>query len=48
MISTIGAFKKLLNGRKKIDLTGLKCLVVDEADFFFTDDLNYKELLELD
>jgi superfamily II DNA/RNA helicase len=38
-----GAFDTLLSGRKPLDLSGIKCIVVDEADIFFKDD-NFKYL----
>jgi hypothetical protein len=38
----------MLEGRaKKIDLSGLRCLVIDEADFFFEDQNNKKQLMAL-
>jgi superfamily II DNA/RNA helicase len=33
-----------LKGRKKLNLKGLKCLVVDEADVFFIDEKNFNSL----
>lgn len=37
----------MLDGRKGLDLTKLKCIVVDEADVFFTDDRNFEVLRKL-
>jgi len=31
-----------MNGRKPIDLSGLKCIVIDEADVFFLDEKNFE------
>ena len=37
IVTTLGLLEKNLGARsKKIDLTELRCLVVDEADNFFT------------
>jgi superfamily II DNA/RNA helicase len=33
-----------MKGRKKVDLSGLKCLVIDEADFFFADERNFLQM----
>lgn len=41
-VTTHGKLEPLLKGRKPLDLTHLKCLVVDEADVFFLDDKNFK------
>ena len=38
-----GVFDTVLSGRKPLDLSGIKCVVVDEADIFFRDD-NFKYL----
>ena len=32
----------MLTGRKALDLSKIKCVVVDEADVFFTDDKNFE------
>lgn len=40
-VSTHGKIEAMMKDRKKIDLTTLKCLVVDEADVFFLDDKNF-------
>lgn len=44
MVTTLGKFKNLITGRGKLDLTGLKMLVLDEADFFFEDMRNLDDL----
>jgi superfamily II DNA/RNA helicase len=46
MVSTLGAFKNLAKARKKVDMSSLKCLVIDEADFFFGDTNNYTEMTQ--
>jgi superfamily II DNA/RNA helicase len=43
-VTTLGSFLNNQKGRKKIDISSLKCLVIDEADFFFVDDRNYNEI----
>jgi superfamily II DNA/RNA helicase len=40
-VSIHGAFDTLLVGRKPLDLSGIKCIVVDEADIFFKEE-NFK------
>lgn len=42
-VSIHGSFDALLSGRKPLDLTSIKCIVIDEADIFFKDD-NFKYL----
>ena len=42
-----GSLPNLLDGRKSLDLSHLKCIVVDEADVFFTDDKNFDVLSKL-
>lgn len=37
----------MLEGRKTLDLTKLKCVVIDEADVFFTDDKNFDYIKRL-
>ena len=44
MVTTHGKVEPLLGGRKPMDLSALKCLVVDEADVFFLDDKNFASL----
>ena len=44
VITTLGKFKNLITGREKLDLTGLKMLVLDEADYFFEDRRNLEDL----
>ena len=41
MVSTHGKLEALLSGRKPLDLSQLKCFVIDEADVFFLDDKNH-------
>jgi superfamily II DNA/RNA helicase len=50
VITTLGKLKGKMAGRdkdKKIDLSGLKMLVIDEADYFFEDNRNLTDLKEL-
>jgi len=45
-VSTFGAVVKPIQGRgKKLDISKLKCLVVDEADDFLKDDKKFQVLL---
>ena len=44
IVTTHGKLDKLLGGRKPLDLSKLKCIVVDEADVFFLDDKNHASL----
>ena len=41
MVSTHGKLEQLTSGRKPLDLTQLKCIVIDEADVFFLDEKNH-------
>lgn len=47
MVGTHGKIEKQVSGRKSIDLSGLKCLVADEADVFFLDEKNYQTLMNI-
>jgi len=48
IVSTLGKLEKALQNRKKsIDVSALRCLVIDEADVFFTDERNLKSLQNL-
>ena len=44
LISTLGKLKTFFSGRVKVDLTALKMLIIDEADFFFAEDRDVKSL----
>ena len=44
VVTTHGKLEPMLKGRKPLDLLGLKCLVVDEADVFFLDEKNFQSL----
>lgn len=44
VVTTHGKLEPLLKGRTPIDLSDLKCLVIDEADVFFTDDKNFSSI----
>jgi superfamily II DNA/RNA helicase len=44
IVTTHGKLEPLLKGRTAIDLSDLKCLVVDEADVFFTDEKNFTSI----
>ena len=37
----------MLEGRKALDLSKIKCVVIDEADVFFTDDKNFDYIKRL-
>lgn len=37
----------MLTGRKPLDLSSLKCIVIDEADVFFLDDKNFASLSKI-
>jgi len=41
---THGKMEPMLKGRKPMDLSALKCIVVDEADVFFNDERNFSSL----
>ena len=45
IVGTHGAVLALQGGRAPIDLSSIKCLIIDECDFFFEDDKNY-EMIE--
>ena len=47
IVTTHGKLEKQLEGRKTIDLSQLKCIVLDEADVFFLDDKNYTSLQKI-
>lgn len=42
--STHGKLEPLLKGRKPLDLSSLKCIVIDEADVFFLDERNFTSI----
>ena len=43
--TTIGKLSNSLHGKSgAIDLSEVKCIVIDEADFFFSDPENYNQL----
>jgi len=44
IITTLGKLESNLKGRKKMDLSALKCFIVDEADVFFSDQKNFNSL----
>ena len=47
VVTTHGKIQPMLKGRKTIDLSHLKSIVVDEADVFFLDEKNNKVLTEI-
>ena len=47
IVTTHGKLEQLLSGRKPLDLSKLKCIVVDEADVFFLDDKNHQSLKKI-
>jgi superfamily II DNA/RNA helicase len=44
VVTTLGKIKGKMAGRDKLDLSHLKMLVVDEADYFFEDNRNLVDL----
>jgi len=45
VVTTLGTLKQKLNGgRDKFDLSGLRIIVIDEVDFFFSDKRNAEEI----
>jgi len=38
VITTLGKINNLLKGRNKIDISELRCFILDEADDFFMDE----------
>ena len=44
MVSSLGTLKNTLDSRLSIDLTALKVIVIDEADFVFRDDQLKRQL----
>ena len=47
LVTTIGNIENKLKGRSPMDMTNLKCLIVDEADEFFKDDKNFKAMVAI-
>jgi ATP-dependent RNA helicase DDX19/DBP5 len=47
IITVHGVLSNMLEGKRSIDLSKVKCIVVDEADVFFTDDRNFEVLSKL-
>ena len=47
VISVHGVLGNMLEGRKAMDLSKIKCVVIDEADVFFTDDKNFEYIRKL-
>lgn len=44
VITTLGKINNLLKGRNKIDISELRCFILDEADDFFMDEKRQQEL----
>ena len=40
-------FENTLKGRDPMDMTNLKCLIVDEADYFFKDEKSFKSMVAI-
>ena len=40
VVTTIGSLKKQLGGRDAMDLSALRVIVINDADFFFKDERN--------
>ena len=36
LVTTHGSLKNMISGKRALDVSGLKCIVVDEFDFLFT------------
>lgn len=47
VVCTLGKFIKFFDGRVKPDISALKCVVVDEADHFFSDKQNKADFAKL-
>jgi len=47
VITTLGKLLQFLSGRSKVDISGVKVLVIDEADFFFSDSRNIESLKKI-
>ena len=47
IVATHGKIEGMISGRRTMDLSQLKCMVVDEADVFFLDDKNFETLLKI-
>jgi len=51
IVTTIGKLKALVDtqrtAKQKIDLSALKMIVIDEADFFFGEEKNFTEIKTL-
>lgn len=47
IITVHGTLGPMLEGRKSLDLSKIKCVVIDEADVFFTDDRNFDYVRKL-
>jgi hypothetical protein len=43
-MTTLGALKNICDGRHKVDFSGLKQLIIDEADVYFDDDDSNNQL----
>merc|ERR1712147_319078 len=45
---TLGGFKNALSSRQKVlDLSDLRCVVVDEVDHFFSDEKNKQQFIDI-
>ena len=47
LVTTIGQIENKLKGRSPMDMSSLKCLIVDEADDFFKDEKNVKAMVAI-
>ena len=47
VIATHGKVESVVSGRRQMDLSQLKCMIIDEADVFFLDDKNFELLLKV-
>lgn len=47
MVGTHGKIEVMTNGRRTLDLSCLKSLVIDESDVFFLDDKNFETLARI-
>lgn len=48
IVSTVGKLIKKQKSKKKIDSSSIKLIVYDEADYFFGEERNIKDMHELD
>ncbi|MFM7858951.1 MAG: DEAD/DEAH box helicase, partial [Flammeovirgaceae bacterium] len=47
VIGTLGQIKNIMQGRTKCDLSSLRAVIIDEADYFFEDQKNEDTIVEI-